>query len=409
MRAASPTPCGCTGSMNMARDARAERRPHPRPRSPSRDRRPAAVASPSRHSVTSCLGQVAEVVLKRVGHPAVVEAHVRRAIVAARISSPIDLVQQRVELAEVAEHDVAAQIPGEAGRVDHRGGEPAGVVGALEDQPVSVTEAVELTRARQATRARADDHDATRRHAARKVRTSPPRAARRGRLAIMPGRVAERRDLVRGPGDAAPGAQPIAPEAAGRNRRQADPLARDADLHRPGFRRFVLLTGYQAELIEAFATREQWPGDASVECLDTGLDTPDRRSAAARRRGADRRALLRDLRRRRRRHRPPRACWPTTIAHSAPATMTVVRPELQFGVAELNGDGLVRGFVEKPRSEQWINGGFFCFEPAVLDLLDDMPCSSASRSHGSRPPGSCGRSATRASGTAWTPTRTRCS
>ena len=29
----------------------------------------------------------------------------------------------------------------------------------------------------------------------------------------------------------------------------------------------------------------------------------------------------------------------------------------------------MRGFSEKPRSEQWINGGFFCFEPMVLDLL----------------------------------------
>ena len=60
--------------------------------------------------------------------------------------------------------------------------------------------------------------------------------------------------------------------------------------------------------------------------------------------------------------------------------MTVVRPELQFGVAELNGDGVVRGFVEKPRSEHWVNGGFFCFEPSVLELLSTMTrCSSASR------------------------------
>ena len=51
--------------------------------------------------------------------------------------------------------------------------------------------------------------------------------------------------------------------------------------------------------------------------------------------------------------------------------MTVVRPELQFGVAELNGDGAVRGFVEKPRSDRWINGGFFCFEPGVLEVLEE--------------------------------------
>jgi glucose-1-phosphate cytidylyltransferase len=49
--------------------------------------------------------------------------------------------------------------------------------------------------------------------------------------------------------------------------------------------------------------------------------------------------------------------------------MTVVRPKLQFGVAELNGDGVVRGFVEKPRSELWVNGGFFCFGRPALDVL----------------------------------------
>ena len=55
--------------------------------------------------------------------------------------------------------------------------------------------------------------------------------------------------------------------------------------------------------------------------------------------------------------------------HGALATMTVVRPELQFGVTRLDGDGSVLGFEEKPRSEQWINGGFFCFEPATFDYM----------------------------------------
>jgi glucose-1-phosphate cytidylyltransferase len=49
--------------------------------------------------------------------------------------------------------------------------------------------------------------------------------------------------------------------------------------------------------------------------------------------------------------------------------MTVVRPELQFGITELDADGRVRGFREKPRSEHWINGGFFCFDAGVLDYL----------------------------------------
>jgi glucose-1-phosphate cytidylyltransferase len=50
--------------------------------------------------------------------------------------------------------------------------------------------------------------------------------------------------------------------------------------------------------------------------------------------------------------------------------MTVVRPHLQWGVAELGADGRVEGFDEKPRSEHWINGGFFCFEPGALGYLD---------------------------------------
>ena len=52
--------------------------------------------------------------------------------------------------------------------------------------------------------------------------------------------------------------------------------------------------------------------------------------------------------------------------------MTVVRPELQFGVARLNGDDVVEGFAEKPRFDGWINGGFFCFEPGVFDYLDEQ-------------------------------------
>jgi glucose-1-phosphate cytidylyltransferase len=56
--------------------------------------------------------------------------------------------------------------------------------------------------------------------------------------------------------------------------------------------------------------------------------------------------------------------------HGALASMTVVRPRLPFGITELNGDAIVTGFHEKPHSEHWINGGFFCLEPRVLERLD---------------------------------------
>jgi glucose-1-phosphate cytidylyltransferase len=136
-----------------------------------------------------------------------------------------------------------------------------------------------------------------------------------------------------------------------------------------GFRRFLMLTGYRGEQVEAFVDAHTWPSDAELRCLETGLDTPTGGRVL---RAAE--AL---------RGEPFCATYADGVAdvdlhallayhaeHRAAATMTVVRPELQFGVAELNGDGVVRGFVEKPRSEHWVNGGFFCFEPRVLEVLE---------------------------------------
>jgi glucose-1-phosphate cytidylyltransferase len=139
-----------------------------------------------------------------------------------------------------------------------------------------------------------------------------------------------------------------------------------------GFRHFVLCTGYKGELIERFARAERWPEGVSVECLDTGLDTPTggRVLAAARRLGAvpfcatyaDGVADI-DLRMLLAAHR----------AHGDLATVTVVRPELQFGVAQIDDSDPARprvtGFREKPRTEQWVNGGFLCFEPGVVEYL----------------------------------------
>ena len=134
-----------------------------------------------------------------------------------------------------------------------------------------------------------------------------------------------------------------------------------------GFDRFLLATGYMGEAVEEFVAAERWPDGVRVECVDTGLDTPT---------GARVHALGERL-------EGQRFCatYADGVAdvdlrallefhgeQGALATVTVVRPNLQWGVAELAGDA-VSGFVEKPRSEHWINGGFFCFEPGVLDYL----------------------------------------
>jgi glucose-1-phosphate cytidylyltransferase len=138
-----------------------------------------------------------------------------------------------------------------------------------------------------------------------------------------------------------------------------------------GFEDFLLLTGYRGEQVESFVAEQDWPSEAEIRCLPTGENTPTggRLHLAAHELGtrparsfclayADGVADI-DL----------RALLTAHERHGAAATMTVVRPRLPFGVAECSGDGVVRGFSEKPRSEHWVNGGFFCFEPAALATL----------------------------------------
>ena len=137
-----------------------------------------------------------------------------------------------------------------------------------------------------------------------------------------------------------------------------------------GFRRFVLCLGYKGELIEEFVVGSDWPRDAEILCVPTGLETP---TGGRIRRVAE---YLDD------------ATFHATYAdgladinlaeleayhesHGGLATMTVVRPELPFGISEVDASGRVSGFREKPRSEHWINGGFFCFAPSALDYIEE--------------------------------------
>jgi len=133
---------------------------------------------------------------------------------------------------------------------------------------------------------------------------------------------------------------------------------------RQGFDEFLLLTGHRGDEIAEWARGVEW----DVECVDTGEDTPTGgRVHAVRDRLEERFCLtyadgVADL------------DLGGLVDHhertGALATMTVVRPELPFGVAMLDGDR-VTGFREKPVAPQWVNGGFFVFEPAALDYLHD--------------------------------------
>lgn len=54
------------------------------------------------------------------------------------------------------------------------------------------------------------------------------------------------------------------------------------------------------------------------------------------------------------------------------ATLTAVRPTARFGVIDIEPDGAVSHFQEKPTgSDVWINGGFFVLEPGIFDYIED--------------------------------------
>lgn len=137
-----------------------------------------------------------------------------------------------------------------------------------------------------------------------------------------------------------------------------------------GRRRFLLAAGHRADLLAAAAASITWPDGVSVETIDTGVETEtggrirrlrDRLAGEAFHvTYADGLADI-DLDRLQARH----------VAAGRTATITVVRPELPFGVVDLDAAGGVVGFREKPRSTEWVNGGFMLLESDVFDVLDD--------------------------------------
>ena len=61
-------------------------------------------------------------------------------------------------------------------------------------------------------------------------------------------------------------------------------------------------------------------------------------------------------------------------ARGLQATVTAVHPQPRFGSLEIT-EGRVNAFREKPKhSQDRINGGFFVFEPDVLDLMTGDDC-----------------------------------
>jgi len=57
--------------------------------------------------------------------------------------------------------------------------------------------------------------------------------------------------------------------------------------------------------------------------------------------------------------------------HGRLATVTAVRPRSSFGLLQMDSDGVVTDFLEKPLMNDWVNGGFFVFEREVFDYLTE--------------------------------------
>jgi glucose-1-phosphate cytidylyltransferase len=141
-----------------------------------------------------------------------------------------------------------------------------------------------------------------------------------------------------------------------------------------GARRFVLLGGHRVDEIEAWVAGQTWADELDITVLNTGEDTPTGGRVLA---GAE--ALTSG----------PGGRFHLTYADGvadldlgavvsrheqtgATLTLTAVRPELNFGVADLDAAGMVRGFREKPIAEFSVNGGFMVASPELLDELGPL-------------------------------------
>ena len=72
--------------------------------------------------------------------------------------------------------------------------------------------------------------------------------------------------------------------------------------------------------------------------------------------------------------------------HGKTGTVTAVSPSSQFGLLDIRDDDQVASFREKPKVDQWINGGFFIFNKEFFkclhtdDVLEQAPLENLAKS-----------------------------
>lgn len=135
-----------------------------------------------------------------------------------------------------------------------------------------------------------------------------------------------------------------------------------------GFTNFILLLGYKKEkIIKYFKRHKDW----NIDFLDTGLNT----NTGGRIKKA--RSLIKndiffatygdglsDVN--------LKTLLDFHNKHGKVATLTSVRPPSQFGIMGIDShSNTVTHFQEKPKTDHWVNGGFFVFNREIFKYLKD--------------------------------------
>ena len=135
-----------------------------------------------------------------------------------------------------------------------------------------------------------------------------------------------------------------------------------------GFNEFILCLGYKGQMIKDYFSdsKEQW----KIDFADTGEET----NTGGRIKKIE--PLIKeetfmvtygdgvsdlDIRKLLEFHR----------AHGKTGTLTAINPPSQFGLLDIQKDGLVGSFREKPPMDRWINGGFFVFQKKFFSYLGE--------------------------------------
>jgi glucose-1-phosphate cytidylyltransferase len=161
-----------------------------------------------------------------------------------------------------------------------------------------------------------------------------------------------------------------------------------------GFREFVIACGYKGDVIKQYFSNlhyyhSDWTidtrsgartviGDGApdwrIHCIDTGLHTlTGGRLLALRDRLCDGTFMctygdgLSDV--------PVEEVLRFHQAHGKLATVTAMHPPARFGLIEMDGDNVTRFSEKLQTGRDWINGGFFVFEPGVLDYIQGPDAS----------------------------------